>query len=164
MTSRLEQLKFLGKRFFISNYVRAGLHSTHDGVIHELAHLVCQGMPASTVCRLLGTDSRYRTPDGLEILVEDTLRQYTENGGDSDADECRVIATSVHALRQLRCVTDTKYYITHCVSTTVMDPSKARQVERALTTKVSKKRGDDLLELVDMLYQQKKRACSRAET
>lgn len=159
--SRLEKIKLLERCNRLSASHQAGLHRkiVGDGLLHELAHLVCQGVKIQDLRQARDWweqdpgGFQYR-PDWLENLVRSTLDDYYFKGGDFDADECRAIAACVQALRQLGCVRDTERYVDRCLKTAgVEDLDRSRDlVYRSLATKVAKERGVKVLKLVDQLY------------
>lgn len=159
--SRLEKIKLLEQSNRLSGSHQAGLHRTivGDGLLHELAHAVCQGVRIEDLRQVRDwweqdPGGRQYRPDWLEDLVRDTLDDYHFNGGNSDADECRAIAVCVQALRQLGCMRDTERYVDRCLETAdVEDADRARDlVYRSLETKVAKQRAVKVLKFVDQLY------------
>jgi hypothetical protein len=117
-----------------------------DGVLHELAHLVCLGVTVEEVVVTPVHD--------LERFVD---AQIKARAVDPDRDECRTIAACVHAYRQTRMMKNTSKYVRASLRAArdlSEHPAKMpARVKQDLQTKASKKRGEALVRMVHDLYE-----------
>jgi hypothetical protein len=152
-TSRLRKIEILQQLYSMHHSGSGrGLHGTlRDGFLHEIGHLVCLGV---TPKELVKHRKRHSI---LEWIVEEQVKSFANSGGNPDNDECRTVAACVYAIRQLRRMRDTKEYVKSSLTlaSDLMRDSKSAptKVRRSLATKVAQRRGRQILNFVDQLYE-----------